>query len=84
MPTTEVATYPLRPGSDLNDPSNYSAKATKAIFDVVAQQPGVLEHHIGMALDRAREGQPVIEAMIGELSVRPSTNPPTLGFPPPR
>lgn len=51
MPTTEVLTVPLKPGSDIGDPSNEAAAVVKDVCDKLSSTNGVQQIHFGMQVE---------------------------------
>lgn len=51
MPTTEIATIPLVPGTAIGDPSNQGATVVKDIITTLRQQDGYQDTHFGMQIE---------------------------------
>lgn len=51
MPTTEILTIPLKPGSDISDPSNEAAKIVKDFSTEVSKFKGVQQIYFGMQVE---------------------------------
>ena len=51
MPTTEVATIPLTPGTSIGDPSNPGAAVIADVATTLRQQPGFQKMHFGTSVE---------------------------------
>jgi len=62
MPTTEIAIIPLKPGSNIGDPSDLSAQVLSDATATIKQQDGIQQVHFGTQ----HESPDVLQLMISE------------------
>ncbi|KAF2107715.1 hypothetical protein BDV96DRAFT_505676 [Lophiotrema nucula] len=65
MPTTEWVVAPVVSGGDIGNPTNFAAEALQKTFDIVIEQDGLLEYHLGMQVEHPEQ----LEAMINWTSL---------------
>ena len=57
MPTTEIATLTLTPGSDIGDPNNDASRVVNECGNVLAKQPGLKTLKFGPVVEDASKMQ---------------------------
>lgn len=57
MPTTEIATLTLKPGSDIGDPSNNASGVVNECCGVIAKQPGLQTLKFGPMIEDSSKMQ---------------------------
>lgn len=60
MPTTEIATLTLAPGSDIGDPNNNASRIVNECGNVLAKQPGLLALRFGPLVEDGSKMEMVI------------------------
>lgn len=57
MPTTEIATLTLAPGSDIGDPNNDASRVVNECCNVISKQPGFQALRFGPTVEDASKMQ---------------------------